>query len=481
MELTAVSPFKQLLNHSSGELDINPNTTALIVVDMQYFDAHPDWGEGKTAKELGVSHCFAPYFEQITRIIPNIQQLLQLFRQKEMEVIHIRVAELTANSRDVAKKQLVRGLIVPSNSKEADFLDEVQPVGDEIIISKSSSGVFPVTNFDRILRNLGITTLVFTGTSTGGCVESAVQDAVDLGYEVIIIDDACASSTEMDHRLALARMDGGLVKVISTADCKRRFSTVSIANSSQRSGLERVKAFLPQPLNADEQQSSEPYDLIFPPAVNVKPNPNDTGLVLIDIQRLTCDPEVGLGAIISKVGNSNDFDDYYHRVETAKNSIKQLLEMARDAKLQVIHVYTASHRSDGKDLSRKLKNQGINFGCNSAEAELMDFVNPRENEIVLRKPASGIFTGTGLDDILRNLAVKTLILIGVSFDGALEGSIRGATDRGYQVLVVPEASVCASLLLQDKLWGVQSGLIRVKTIAEIRSDLSSNNSQLQGD
>ena len=125
-----------------------------------------------------------------------------------MEVIHLRVAELTKDSRDVGWKQLVRGLIVPSDSREADPLDELAPIDDELVVSKSSSGVFPVTNLDRLLRNMGITTLVMTGTSTGGCVESAVRDAVDLGYDVVVVSDACADATPESHQQALGA-DGG--------------------------------------------------------------------------------------------------------------------------------------------------------------------------------------------------------------------------------------------------------------------------------
>src|SRR5262245_5636139 len=135
------NPFLPLL-HSSPLPALDPNTTALLVVDMQYFDASPDWGEGRTAKDLGVAHCFDPYFAQIDDIIPRIQSLLTLFRAKEMEVIHLRVAEATADSRDVGWKQLVRGLIVPADSREADLLEPVAPQGDELIVSKSSSGVF---------------------------------------------------------------------------------------------------------------------------------------------------------------------------------------------------------------------------------------------------------------------------------------------------------------------------------------------------
>jgi ureidoacrylate peracid hydrolase len=205
------NPFHQILAEPPP-LRVTADNTALLVVDMQYFDAHPDWGEGRTAKDLGVAGCFDPYFDQIDHIIPRIQRLLALFRHQEMEVIHLRVAELTKDSRDVGWKQLVRGLIVPSDSREADPLDELAPIDDELVISKSSSGVFPVTNLDRLLRNMGITTLVMTGTSTGGCVESAVRDAVDLGYDVVVVSDSCADATPESHQRALGRMAGGLTR-----------------------------------------------------------------------------------------------------------------------------------------------------------------------------------------------------------------------------------------------------------------------------
>ena len=126
MEETLPNPFNQVLE-PPPPLQITTANTALLVVDMQYFDAHPDWGEGRTAQELGVADRFDPYFAQIDATIPRIQDLLALFRGKDMEVIHLRVAEVTADSRDVGWKQLVRGLVVPANSREADPLDEVAP------------------------------------------------------------------------------------------------------------------------------------------------------------------------------------------------------------------------------------------------------------------------------------------------------------------------------------------------------------------
>ena len=133
---------------------------ALVVVDMVYFDAHPDRGEGRTARRLGVLHAFDPYFARLRAAIPRMQRLLAAAREKGIEVVHVRVAEATSDSRDAGWKQLARGLAVPKDSREAELLEEVAPEGDEIVVSKSSSGVFGTTNLDRLLRNLGVDTLV---------------------------------------------------------------------------------------------------------------------------------------------------------------------------------------------------------------------------------------------------------------------------------------------------------------------------------
>ena len=174
MSVRPVHPLT-LLYGEAPPPTLRRDNTALVVVDMQYFDAHPDWGEGKTIRQVGAEAAFSYYFDRVQEIIPSIQTLLATSRQAGIEVIHLRVSELTEDSRDVGRKQAVRGLFVPRSSKEAELLEEVAAEGDEIVISKSSSGVFAWTNLDRLLQTMGIENLVFCGTSTNGCVESAVK------------------------------------------------------------------------------------------------------------------------------------------------------------------------------------------------------------------------------------------------------------------------------------------------------------------
>jgi nicotinamidase-related amidase len=447
----------------SRPLEIDSHNAALVVVDMQLFDAHRDWGEGLTAKELGVADYFEEYFQQIDAIVPRIQELLALFRQKQMEVIHIRVSEVTKDSRDVGRKQLVRGFVVPKGSREADFLDELQPVDDEIIINKSSSGVFPVTNLDRLLRNMGITTLIFTGTSTNGCVESAVRDAVDLGYDVVMVSDACAAGTVETHERALACLEGVLTRVLSTQEVLELVAGIETGSRTARSGLERVKPYLPQPPDDDGGADQDPYESILPPALVKETSIAGTALVLADFQHFTCDPTVGLGAAAQANGCLDALSGYYERVEQAWREAEKLLNACRSRGLLVIHIRTTGRLPNGRDLSRKLQAQGFAFGPESAEAKFLAPLLPAQGEIVLDKPASGIFAGTGLDELLRNLGIESLILAGISYDGAVEGSVRSISDRGYGLFLAPDA--CATYLrsLQDWLWGVESGVIEVKS------------------
>jgi ureidoacrylate peracid hydrolase len=460
------NPFTRILA-APPPLRVTSDNTALLVVDMQYFDAHPDWGEGRTAKELGVEGCFDPYFAQIDDIIPRIQRLLALFRDKEMEVIHLRVAEWTKDSRDVGWKQLVRGLIVPSDSREADPLDELAPIDDELVVSKSSSGVFPVTNLDRLLRNMGITTLIMTGTSTGGCVESAVRDAADLGYDVVVVADGCADSTPDSHQRALGRMAGGLTRILTTDEVAALIRAVPDGSRQARSGLERVKPYLPSPSSEPPPPDADPYDLIFGPAVRLPLARDNTALLIVDAQRLTCDPEVGLGRMGKERGESEALAPYYERVGGALAGMSHVLEASRAAGLPVIHVRTAGRLPDGRDLSRKTRSQGISAGRGSPETEFMPHVAPRPDEIVLDKPGSGAFTGAGLDELLRNLEVEHVILCGVSYDAGVESTMRSAGDRGYGVVLVPDACATIDETQQAGLWQMEGGTIQVRSAADI--------------
>jgi nicotinamidase-related amidase len=254
-----------------------------------------------------------------------------------------------------------------------------------------------------------------------------------------------------------------LTRVLTTQQVLDLVAGLEAGSRQVRSGLEQVRPYLPQPPDDDSGADQDPYESILPPALVKEISATDTALVLADFQRFTCDPQVGLGAAAEASSNLDALSGYYERVEQAREEAEKLLAACRSKGLLVIHVRTAGRLPDGRDLSRKLRTQGFSFGPDSAEAEFLAPLLPAQDEVVLDKPASGIFTGTGLDELLRNLGIDTLILAGISYDGAVEGSVRSISDRGYGLFLVPDA--CATYLqsLQDWLWEVESGVIEVKS------------------
>ena len=196
------------------EPPFDPKKTALLTIDLQYLDAHPDGWMGRLCRDQGRPDHLKERFDFIQEILPNVRRLQDTCRANGIEVIHIRVAYRTRDGRDGRRglsANLAMSPIVPSDD---DFLEEVAPVGDEIVIDKTSAGTFNSTSIDQLLRNMGINRLWVTGIVTEGCVEMTARDAADRGFLVTLVSDGCASSTHVAHDDALQRMsDGGLIKV----------------------------------------------------------------------------------------------------------------------------------------------------------------------------------------------------------------------------------------------------------------------------
>ena len=67
-------------------------------------------------------------------------------------------------------------------------------------------------------KAMGIKYLLFTGVSTGACVANTARDAVDRGYQCVIVEDGCASSEEIFHSATLMHFRERLGRVETTKD-----------------------------------------------------------------------------------------------------------------------------------------------------------------------------------------------------------------------------------------------------------------------
>jgi len=179
--------------------------TCLLLIDVQNYVWNPD-----VAKRL-------PYFDSQVRdvVLPNLKQLIDAFRRAGAEIMYTVIENLTKDGRDRSLDYKLSDFFVGKDSWEAKVLEVVAPADDDIVLPKTSSGVFNSTNIEYLLRNMGIETLVVTGFLTDQCVDHTIRDAADRGFYPICVADACASHSQVRHDNALEAF-GGYCRTMTT-------------------------------------------------------------------------------------------------------------------------------------------------------------------------------------------------------------------------------------------------------------------------
>lgn len=198
------------------EKAIVQHKVALMVIDLQYLDAAEGYGVFADVERSGVPiEAQEYYFKRLHHVVlPNVCRLQDAFRRLKLEVIHTRIQSLTKDGRDRSVGHNRLGLHAAPGSKEAEFLPEVAPKGDEIIINKTASGVFNSTNIEYILRNLEVRALYVCGVYTNECVSTTVRDACDRGFNTTLITDACATVTPELHNATISTVKDRYARVL---------------------------------------------------------------------------------------------------------------------------------------------------------------------------------------------------------------------------------------------------------------------------
>ncbi|CCV13126.1 isochorismatase family cysteine hydrolase [Mesorhizobium sp. STM 4661] len=198
--------------------------TALLVVDMQRVWLEPGADPGHP--ERGPDHYF--YRQTASQTIPNQERLLAAARANGVEVLHTIIQSLTEDGRDRSLDHKLTPIHIAPSLPEGLPVPSLAPVGDEIMLPKTSSGIFNSTNVDYVLKNLGVRYLVVVGIMTDQCVDMTVRDGADRGYLVTCVSDACAAATQERHDIALKAF-GGYCWVTDTDTVVARFKALGKA------------------------------------------------------------------------------------------------------------------------------------------------------------------------------------------------------------------------------------------------------------
>jgi len=206
------------------DFELRKGKTALVLIDMQRFVL----GEHlvKAAVKAGldeeaVKAVVKDYDERVKRAVKNAQRVLTVCRGKGFDVVHVRMQGPTDNPRHTAKVNRKIGLIVPPQFEDGEFIDNVKPLPSELVVTKTNGGALSGTNLDFMLRNMDIDSLILVGFLTDQCVLATSLHAADLGYDVIVVEDACTTRAKALHDAVLLAQKDVCAKIKTTDEVVR--------------------------------------------------------------------------------------------------------------------------------------------------------------------------------------------------------------------------------------------------------------------
>ncbi len=194
---TAFRSFYYETAEEPDDIELPPAETALLVIDIQntYIEPKDDLVEAKR---------WAPFFDRMRdTVIPNTAALQSWARENGVEVLHARIACQTEDGRDRSLSQKKPGfnyLLLPKDREDSQIVPAVGPVGDEIVVTKSTDSALTGTNLRLILHNMGIRNVIVAGIFTDQCISSSVRSLADESFNVVVVEDCCAAATDALHR-----------------------------------------------------------------------------------------------------------------------------------------------------------------------------------------------------------------------------------------------------------------------------------------
>jgi len=174
--------------------EIDPEKTALLVLDMQKLIADPD-GAAYVESVAGAP-AGADTIEPCRKVIdacrsvgiPVFWSLWGLYGDhRDAGICALKWPPLNPGEPDSPASW---------GNRDAELVDELQPVDGEVEIRKHRFSTFYNTAFDEYLRECGADTLIIVGVTTANCMITTAQDGWNRNYKVAVVAD---SATSLPH------------------------------------------------------------------------------------------------------------------------------------------------------------------------------------------------------------------------------------------------------------------------------------------
>jgi nicotinamidase-related amidase len=201
-----------------SDFRLDAAVAALLVVDLQNGSCDENCGWVPAYTAIGHGDLMAGYRKRVQeRVLPNVRRLQETFRSVGADVAFLTVGTIVGDLSDMPVRFQrsyryweARGIVPPyarAGTREMAVMDAVAPREGEPVIQKTGYSGFTGTPLERVLFNKNIRQIVFCGVATDACVEATLRDAVDRGFDCVLVEDACAAATDESHERGVRSME----------------------------------------------------------------------------------------------------------------------------------------------------------------------------------------------------------------------------------------------------------------------------------
>jgi len=187
-----------------ARLDLNPGTTALLVMDCQE----------------GIVESLLP--SEKARVLAHVARAIDAARKAPIPIIYV-VVQFREGYPEISERNVVfsgikQGGRLKEGAPDAQICPAIAPQPGDLVVTKKRISAFTGSDLEVILRANGIDTLVLTGVSSRGVVESTARCAFDLDYRIVVLGDCCSDRDPEANEIALQWMLPWVSTVAATSD-----------------------------------------------------------------------------------------------------------------------------------------------------------------------------------------------------------------------------------------------------------------------
>ena len=184
---------------------------ALLVIDMQNGFCAPGGSYENYGCHIGAN------LEAYRKIVTNLARLIAACREAQIPIFYteqVREAsglDLYTRLHRIIPSRRAEFLRIPScvrGTWDAEIIDELRPLEGDHIVVKRRDSAFQDTELDLWLRSNYVDTIICTGVDTAICVENTLTDGFNSGYDVILVEDATASSWKQIGKATIKKVAG---------------------------------------------------------------------------------------------------------------------------------------------------------------------------------------------------------------------------------------------------------------------------------